>query len=417
MTADSTQTSPFQEKAHEMQASQQILISTYLEWLGKQGAKDLPNESLMSTRVFAASETQLRPSIRGYFIFKIAQQIWYSNFQQALDSKMLANLALVGEYCITILYLENHFHDEKFGVNTPQTRLNNRLELVQTRKDMYRFIAGAFGDDRIRSLIETKLQEIFDLYEIGLMLDKEFLKFKNFKSNTPHITLPDEIEQSIDAEEYLKIFDSYARGKYPSIKNRSFLKILIQRAYLINTVFFHKITELLIAILGKTPSQQNQSEHAYLLTFSRMFGMTQQLVNDNCDFLPLDLVKEHGLTTVCKFAEDTFSDFRRGLLTFPLISYFTKIHEEGAGDNDPLLAYFKGEQHFVDLTTSPSQHEVLNRLVAKQALKHSMSILNGLADTGLAVLPPHTVPYLTDMFSFVRGNRFYKIYTSFPTHN
>ena len=100
---------------------------------------------LLGARLNAKDEENyLKPSVRAYFISKLHQHLVVSTLMQTLTDNEAMKIAAVGEYCITIMYLENHFKDNKYGVYDEPSRLKNRAEKAKTTKALFRYIDTEF---------------------------------------------------------------------------------------------------------------------------------------------------------------------------------------------------------------------------------------------------------------------------------
>ena len=364
---------------------------------------------LLNIRLFAADdEDKPKPSVRAYFITKIHQYLtgqMGQPWEKQLHEQEIMKIAAVGEYCITILYIENHYHDRKFGVINETAETKNRVELKQTRKALDHYIRREFTGE-MQDKIFRAVHKLLSLYRIGLLLDKNTLTYENFVQNNPfnlHRTA-ESVDTYVNVDFFLPLIQQYRPQKYAPFVQENYLRLLLTRAFLINAVFFQVFTELLIDLYGRP-----DRNYTYLVRFARIYGMAQQLVNDVCDYAPIS----YGMTTVCKLPEDTFSDMRRRLMTLPMMAYF------GQSDSPEQLlvehynhstvlnidAYEKNsyETSIVDVT----QKRLLELLKNGGAISYSMGVLNGLAKLGEQLVPDEQ---FKDMFSFVRANRYYKAY-------
>ncbi|MFK7925799.1 MAG: hypothetical protein AB8H47_27875 [Bacteroidia bacterium] len=353
---------------------------------------------LFNSRIKAKDESEnLKASSRFYFINKIAEHLTDNSFLAILYIAEIQKIGIVGEYCITLMYLDNHFQDQKFGVNDELSRLLNRQEREDTWNSMSRYIETEFNAQQQTEIWKT-VEKLFALYSQGMTLDNTALSYENFASdNKDNLHLIEGVSDVVDVDFFINILSAYKPHKYDNDLPTNYLRLLFTRAYLINTVFFQVFTELLIRLYGDSDIDYN-----YLISFARIYGMGQQLVNDNCDYLPIS----YGFTTVCKFEEDTFSDFRRGLVTLPIATYLAR---KGSG-NDNIFEHYANKAVGLAGAEDKEQKEILLKLKSTRALTDSIGWICGLARAGEAYTND---PILRDMLSFVLGNRFYKEYHEF----
>lgn len=369
---------------------------------------DIPTDGrhLLHKRIFAEDiDHHAKPSVRLYFILKLYQFITQQkSFEQALQKEIAKKIGIVGEYCITLMYLDNHFQDEKYGVkkNDPISCLKNREERARTQADLDRYIQTQFSG-KIQELIIQAVEKLFRFYHKGMELDKTALTLENFLQDNPnelHRINP-EIDVFVNIEAYLEVFRTYKSKKHPQLLQENYFSLLLTRAHLINTVFFQIFAELLIEIFGS----KNQN-YGTLIEYARIFGMSQQLVNDNCDYLPIS----YGYTTLCKLPEDTFSDMRRRLLTLPMMEFFSRAATHKSDLFEHYASDFFSQAYGTFDNMNQDQKWYLTQLKESKALGFSMGKICTLAKYGESLFQD---PILKDMFSSVRGNRFYKAYKEF----
>ena len=217
-----------------------------------------------------------------------------------------------------------------------------------------------------------------------------------------NFTLDQEAYAFLEIEELLQIFQTanYRKKKYPSLKKEEYLMLYLSRTYLINGVFFQTFAELLIEFYSS-----QARDFSNLLQFSRVYGLDQQLVNDNFDYLPVG----YNYTTLCKLAEDTFSDSRRRLMTLPLMCYFNRPESPMYG----LSEHYSGSLDLgQELRYNDIQETVLDSLIHSGAMGQAMSLAAQIATYGesLIDIDQTGAEFLQDMFSFAKSNRYYRAY-------
>lgn len=354
---------------------------------------------LLGLRLYAKDhEGNEKPSVRAYFITFLYQYLKKCNLNAALNNDLVSRIAMVGEFCITTMYLENHHQDQKYGVIDEPSRCINRNDLRLTKQALDRYIAQNFSG-KIQHLVNQAVKKLFYFYEKGMELDKDALSYENFITNNPnHLhRINPEVDAFVAVDDFVKALDSSHFTKYKPIQQTNYLRLLLTRDFLINTVFFQVFTELMIQLFG----QKGQS-FASLVTFARFYGMAQQLVNDNCDYLPVS----YGFKTVCKLEEDTFSDMRRTLLTLPIAAFFAQTQTQ-EGD---IFSIYTHSHTNRDLFEDGDQRWLLHLLIDSGAMSHSLRIVSLFSKRAIHAIGD---PRFNDLFSFTQGNRFYKEYKSF----
>ncbi len=343
-------------------------------------------------------------SIRAYFIVKIWQSITGASFSEALTDHTLLKLVTVGEYCITLMYLDNHFFDEKFGVTTQESRAANRAERALYTQILQTYIrlhfAPTFG-----ALVQSSVNDLFKLYDKGMHIDRELLSYESFKNNKQDLySIDAQTDGFVDVNSLTNLLLSGLKSKHVPLQQTEYMKLYLTRAYLINGVFFQIFTDLLIQLY---PKFLFPSKKGALFTFARTYGLAQQLVNDNCDYLPVG----YGFSTSCKLPEDTFSDMRRRMITLPVICLLN--HEDHqALDVSSLIQHYQGTSKEQDFSEDQNQQQALELLSQSGALGQSMSMLRVLASHAASSLDLTNTasPAMKDMLSFINGNRYYQEY-------
>ena len=366
---------------------------------------------LLQKRLFAENkEHYAKPSVRLYFIEKLHQHLAGVSLEETWNNDEAMKVGMVGEYCITIMYLDNHLQDGKYGVVNEKAIKLNKMERTATKADLDHYIQTQFKGYKQERINQT-VSNLFYLYHKGMELDKEALTYENMLSNNPeNLHLMDsEIDSYVNVEFFLSIFSGYKSQKYELPIKENYFKLLLTRAYLINAVFFQVFAELMIDLyIHNQKEKKEKKDYNYLIEFARVFGLAQQLVNDNCDYLPIS----YEYTTLCKLPEDTFSDLRRGLITLPILRFFedSNAHKgdlfELYANNSNYLMTKGNNQEVVD----DNQKWLLFQLKESKALGRSMGYICALANHGEKLINDDI---FKDMFSFVRANRFYQAYSGF----
>ncbi len=359
--------------------------------------------TLLNKRLLAQDDKgDLKPSIRAFFNAMMFCYITGRSFKKAIENEVLLKIICVGEYCITLMYLDNHLQDEKYGLRKldPETIRKNREEYEMLKAELIRFIDYEF-EGEIKKAVYDTVHAILGIYDEGMKLDRHILTINNLaRDNDERFDLINgKINQQVSVQDFVDALFLNPSSKYQSIPHLNYLNGYLTRSYLINAVFFEKFTKLMIKLFAP-----QGKDFSHLMQFARLYGVAQQLVNDNCDFVPAD----QGLTTSCKLVEDTFNDMRRGLVTLPLHLYFTLY----GGNKGEIYDQYIYAGTPLNLWAVEDQKRVLNTLKTSGALGHSMHLVSRIGRKGRGLLDPQNpaTPSLQAMFSFVDHNKFYHAY-------
>ena len=353
------------------------------------------------------------PSIRNHFIFKIAQYILKEHsFAKVLESEVLRKIAVIGELCITIMYLDNHLQDWKYGI---QKEDQETIDKNRAERQMLRTQLDSFVETQLLGVVREKVREViqklFDFYAIGMKIDREFLTFEVFQRDNPqklHLYDGAVIDFVAITQEAAALFPSERKMRqrgYQPISKLSYLDLLLTRCHLMNALFFQLFAELLADLLTG-----NSQQYASLIQWSKRFGIISQLVNDTNDFLPND----HAFATTTKKTEDTWSDGRRKLVTLPMMAFFE--HASGPLLNSKLAQHY--QEKSIDtfkLGEKDSQHAALQTLAQTRAIRYSMHLIFQLTKDTKKFLDKHNPvsASLNQMLEFANNNKFYVEYLNY----
>lgn len=303
-------------------------------------------------------------SIRAYFISKVYEIVAEKSFLDASWNDLIYKIIVIGEYCITIMYLENHLIDGKYGVINEASREKNRHEKKVIESKLQSFIENEV-DLSIRPSVHSSVGLLFVLYERGNQLDKNYLTAEYYFNNNFTAIKP---ELMSDMGDIISMFGNNKNNGYshPQEKgNLDFLHLYLNRSYLINGVFFKVFTDLLL----KLYSNHKPTARAVTL-FSQKFGIVQQLVNDNTDILPLSM----NLKTSTKHELDTFSDLKRGMVTLPI--YCHLMRSEALKTDDLIMRVLNDENEREKLNSPTEQLEVFKLLKKNKSISQAMSMVS-----------------------------------------
>ena len=362
--------------------------------------EDLP---LLKRRTFWINdEGKQACSSRAYFIVKIFQVITgTTSFSRALKNSFLFNIILLGEIVITLFYLENHINDRKNNIVNPENFEKNKKEAARLKKLSKKIIEENFSR-RQKGIINKKLKKLFSLYRTGIQLDLTQLSVDNFEyGEKAFLQLDKKTKKFVNVDFFIKIIKSKVEhyihlGK----KENDYLKLYLTRSFLINGVFFQCFAELIIELFGN-----NSGKDLKVIEYARTFGLLQQLVNDNCDFIPNHLVPSNS----CKLQEDTFSDARRKLITLPSM-YFLKMSKDSTCW---LSRHFRNKKDSTyKLIRTKYQVEALEKMKESGALGAAMSTVFQLRKHILSLTissEDDTDAILKELSFIAEANKYYRI--------
>ncbi|MDP5171793.1 MAG: hypothetical protein NWR72_16210 [Bacteroidia bacterium] len=305
-------------------------------------------------------------SIRAYFIAKVYHYLKGGSFEKALENERLMDIIAMGEICITIMYLENHYLDRKFGTNSPKTIAINRAEKRRFEKMLKNHAELYLSDQKSIDIYGYLQNKLFYNYDIGNIIDSELIccqpevvsstKYHNFEKKT---TIEIEIFSALGdlkmetTRENKKILYDTTIDLVNQL-TEGYLPIYLLRSFLINAIFYSIFTQILLLVetsIVVTDEQKNA-----LKSFSQTYGLVQQIINDIQDFFP-----QEKLST--KFPEDTQSDFRRRLITLPIAFFLSQTKENSN------LSPIHTEMY--DFLTGKIEHSTISQEEIVKAIRYS----------------------------------------------
>ena len=304
------------------------------------------------------------------------------------------------------MYLENHLHDQKYGIKTEKSKQKNRLERREVSRRLFDCINQNFSKEH-RKRVKKTVKRLFRLYYFGMSLEKDELSFAEFNKdealkNSPNNRVVDDpILKELDCLTAL-VNQTIEQGRYRPIEKQNFFKRYITRSFLINGIFFHLFAELLIKFYGTDKSSEQ------LIRFSQVFGLLQQLVNDTFDYLPYS----YSFRTASKYQKDTFADARNQLMTLPIICYFNRPKIDKIPDLTITQIFENGSHENEALFNDEYQLEIAEKLLENRAISQCRSLTYHLGQEGREILNGNsqTVEMLNDLFSIGKENKFFKNY-------
>lgn len=351
--------------------------------------------------------------------------------------ELISLLAALAEIDMTIMYHENHIRDQKFRVSRKdiESVWNKKLEKQRLKYTRDAFLNSSFDYEHLEYIrvSNSLMHQVHDL--IGMFLDKNLTTIESFKRGSyPVEEIRTKISNLNSYSSYIEIFKAGrklnneddiiffdAKKVYEELaantrgsdnrkiiyKDRysNYMKLYLSRCFLLNIIFYYCYTELIIKLLGKEGERFDE-----LVEFATYYGLMQQIVNDNSDYVPVD----EGYFTTAKLTEDTFSDIRERNITLPIVFYLAKkIQEtEGIPEDDKLIKYYLTNKSNELLSDNETQEEILDILLVSESLQHAMSISASVSKVCGNILNPNNNnrSELEKLLTSALENRYYKYY-------
>lgn len=260
--------------------------------------------------------------------FAIAMHAWLSENgapKRKLPPEFFEQqLPFILEVIISVQYYHNQILDRKGGVTT-HAAINDNLIMGNLLKDqLYRYIDNLGLEDADRKKVIRSVRSIFEYVDIGQYIEKSCNTYEVYCSGQwshPFVNL----DALVDADCIGEVTD-VIQSVHP-IQRTDYLHIYLQRIYLTNAVLFKIATGLIAALLDVDREVQLQAGR-----FAGVFGMMQQVVNDNSDWVPSRFQE----STVEKGCGDVFCDLNNKIVTMPTIIHFER------NTDGKILAQYEG---------------------------------------------------------------------------
>lgn len=373
-----------------------------------------------------------KSSTRSVFILRIYQYLTSLSLIDESSPEEIFKIAAIAEYDMTIMYHENHVRDQKYGVSrakpfTIQKKKSQKYALELRKNSLIQkyFYGEVLHKVKIANHF---MHEVHDL--IGMMLDKEFTTIKSFNNNSyPFKIIQTHIQELesykpflntfenrnsskslkdfdlVNVEEFIETIYSSPKRRHWGFKQPEYLRLYFARCFLLNVIFYYVYTKLLISLYSNISTTETDS----LISFARHFGLIQQIINDNSDFIPINDARP----TPCKFKEDTFSDLREKNITLPVIYFLSKTNSS----KGVLYDYLSGRDLNLDLHDNEIQKLILHQFLSRGAISKSMSFGTILAKFagGILNIDKPATKCLNNMLTPAFENQYYAYYNSKKT--
>lgn len=298
-------------------------------------------------------------------------------------------LPFILEVIISVQYYHNQILDRKGGVTT-HAAINDNLIMGNLLKDqLYRYIEHTALDEAGRVELRKSVRAIFEYVDIGQYIEKSCNTFEAYRSGQWSHPFDYQLDAFIDGECLQEVIDIVQRV-HP-IERQDYLRIYLQRIYLTNAALFKITARLIAGLLEVEPEAKNQ-----VVKFATLFGIMQQVVNDNSDWLPSRFQE----STVEKGCSDVFCDIDNKIVTLP-----AAIHLERNKEGVILSIY---ENHKGTLFTEAIEEELFDEIAQYHSIYFSMTIGKQLGS--LLVQYSDNESYMIDLCRFAGNNKFYQHY-------
>lgn len=327
-------------------------------------------------------------SLRAYYCFKLYEFLKGRSAVTHDASFFVKKLPFILEVIISIQYYHNQILDGKGGVIT-HSAINDNLILANLLKDhLYRYIDESVPEN-YRKLLAEQVRSIFECVDIGQYIEKHYNTYEAFISQE----VPDELQNKINKLVKKTYIDEVAKtitNVYTIRKeNISYLRTYLQRIYLTNAILFIKTADLVSDLLEVDKRLKNKMER-----FVAHFGLMQQIVNDNCDFVP----SRYNNGTKAKSNKDALCDLKNKCITLPTLIHLQKC-PNGAIAQYLKLSDYKFDEEFFFI-----------EIVENWSIFYAMSAAKSLADKMIKEyqVATCTINGFNNLWSVAFNNRFYK---------
>jgi geranylgeranyl pyrophosphate synthase len=282
--------------------------------LSHAGNGQVPFFKILDSKVYSNDGKRVDLPMR--WRFAIAMHTWLSENgapKRKLPPEFFERqLPFILEVIISVQYYHNQILDRKGGVTT-HAAINDNLIMGNLLKDqLYRYIDNLGLEDADRKKVIRSVRSIFEYVDIGQYIEKSCNTYEVYCSGQWSHPFGN-LDALVDAN-CIREVTEVIQSVHP-IKRTDYLHIYLQRIYLTNAVLFIKATGLIATLLDVDPDVQHQADR-----FAGLFGMMQQIMNDNCDMVPSTMASG----TVEKHCTDAFSDLRNRNITLPILLHIQR---------------------------------------------------------------------------------------------
>ncbi|MBL7794337.1 MAG: polyprenyl synthetase family protein [Saprospiraceae bacterium] len=353
--------------------------------LSHAGNGQVPFFKILDSKVYSNDGKRVDLPMR--WRFAIAMHAWMSENgapKRKLPPEFFEQqLPFILEVIISVQYYHNQILDRKGGVTT-HAAINDNLIMGNLLKDqLYRYIDNLGLEDTDRKKVVQSVRSIFEYVDIGQYIEKSCNTYEAYRSGQWSHPFGN-LDALVDAN-CIREVTEVIQSVHP-INRTDYLHIYLQRIYLTNAILFKKATTLIATLLEVDQEIQQRADQ-----FAGLFGMMQQVVNDNCDFVP----SIHGEVTIAKNKEDAFCDLKNKLITLPLLIYLQR-RQQG-----PIYRYLESVDESFD------ERACFNDMTRTTVIYYALAIVKKVKKLIIKKLDDKDLSQLCEVAD---NNRFYKYY-------
>lgn len=356
--------------------------------LSHAGNGQVPFFKILDSKVYSNDGKRVDLPMR--WRFAIAMHTWLSENgapKRKLPPEFFEQqLPFILEVIISVQYYHNQILDRKGGVTT-HAAINDNLIMGNLLKDqLYRYIRKLNLPEADRWIVEKEVRSIFEYVDIGQYIEKSCNTYEAYRSGQWSHPFGN-LDALVDAD-CIREVTEVIQSVHP-IQRTDYLHIYLQRIYLTNAVLFIKATGLIATLLEVDQEIQQRADR-----FAGLFGMMQQVVNDNSDWVPSRFQE----STVEKGCGDVFCDLNNKIVTLPTMMHFEK------NTDGKILAQYEGNKR--TLFTQTVEEELFDEIAKYHSIYYSMAVGKQLKQ--LLMQYSFKKAFIADLCGFAGNNKYYK---------
>ena len=356
------------------------------------------NENIANNlRIFNILNRKIKDrSLRAYFSCKVYQYLKkFSRSDRISEIFFIWQLPFILEVIISVQYYHNQILDAKGGINTRE-KVNDNLILGNLLKEhLYRYLEYTDLSDRNKLKLIEHVRLIFEYVDIGQYVEKHCNTYESLKANDYKNPFESKISEFIESN-YIDESMDIIQGVYPiKEEHHAFLACYLGRIYLTNAALFKISTQLICELL-----EIEEAKTLEVIRFAVFFGLMQQIVNDNCDFVP----SKYNDGTKAKNNNDGLSDLRNRCITLPLL-----IHLQNC-PNSAIERYLSLDNYAFD------ENYFFREITGTWSIYYSMTVAKEIKKKLIDEFTQREKEVnegLINLWSVADNNRFYKHFYKF----
>lgn len=298
------------------------------------------------------------------------------------------------EAIITIQYYHNQIIDGKAGVVDNFSISNNLILGNLLKEQLYRYINQLDIPKKIRKKLAKSVREVFECVDVGQYLEKNHCSYDAFQEKRLIHPFQTRVKEKIEEAIINEVIDIIHRfTPLDQAPYQDFLRLYLEKIYMMNGVLFRFGAEFLAEVM-----QVREDTIKKVMEFATYFGMAQQIINDNCDFVP----SIYHEATVGKTCGDAFSDLKNRSVTLPILIHFTQ------SENEKILNYINTEEARL------REMDFFKEITQAFSIYFSMTVGKRIKSNGLSCLEldmnVNKNRRIQELCFLAGNNRFYKYF-------